>query len=173
MKIKYGRWLGAFFLGGAIFYSGCAGGGASGGLWREADVALKVQPILIRVVVPGITVDAVPLSAGNEPMRYAVLFAIERVTKGEFTQERSGGPSKFDQAAEALSKRQILKILTMDFSDPAKLVEKGWISVAVHDPEKTFGLKITEEEPEGRYTLYLKRTPEQENSFFLLGARRG
>ncbi len=102
------------------------------------------------------------------PGRYKVLFHIDKVVKGEFSKSKLGGPSALEQAKDAAKNKEILKLLTLDFSNPEDEVDKELLSVAVYDPETSFGINASDSPSKTKHKLYLKRMDEDADSFILI-----
>lgn len=142
------------------------------GLGRDFDVVLEAVPIRARVFETSAVVDAIESEPEKMGLAKAVvLFRVEKVLRGDFTKVEKGGPSKFQQIRDVVSSRDVFKLLSL--SDPRQTVEKGWISIAVENPESSFGI-VSWEKPERRkYKLYLKRVPEHPDSYiFVKGEMR-
>lgn len=139
---------------------------------QGADVVLKGTLIGIKAIEPGAVVDAVEKGNGEFTPTAEVLFKIDRVVKGEYTKFKVGGPAKLDQLNQALRDKNILKVATLDFTDPDRSTEKGWFSVAVKDPQKTFGIDSWEDLPQSKYRIYLERVDDQPDSYIMVDAKR-
>ena len=139
---------------------------------KGADIVLKGKIIGIKTIGPGAVVDAVEKNAEASHPTAVVQFKIDRVVKGEFTKFKEGGPAKLEQLNQALRDKNILKVATLDFTDPEKETEKGWFSVAVNDPQKTFGINSWENLPESKYRIYLERVENQSDSYIMVDAKR-
>lgn len=138
-------------------------------LFKEADVVLHVTPMRVRPIDRGASVDAVEGDLSRLPFAEAVVsFKVERVMKGQWT-TKLGGAGHLDQMSEAVRKKEVLKILTLDFTDPNEQVDKGWISVAVEDPGKTFGINHWDAPETRGLKLYFKRLPDDKDSLILTG----
>lgn len=139
-------------------------------LFKQADVVLEVVPLRARPLERGVSVDAVE----NDPVRMAladsvVSFKIRRVLKGEWIKEKLGGPSRMEQASKAVHQKDYKKLFTLNFSNPEQEVKREWLSIAVEDPGKTFGIDQWDSPSPTRFKVYFKRQPDNKNSFVMLG----
>ncbi len=139
-------------------------------LFKQADVVMEVIPLRARPMERGAAVDAVE----NDPARLAlaeaiVSFKIRRVLKGEWIKDRVGGPTRLQQLEKAVRKKDYTKILSLDLSDPNQVVAREWLSIAVEDPGKTFGIEHWDSPEPTRLKVYFKKQPENKNSFVLIG----
>lgn len=139
-------------------------------LFKQADVVLEVIPLRARPMERGVSVDAVE----NDPTRLAlaeavVSFKIRRVLKGEWIKEKLGGPTRLEQLEKAARKKDYKKILSLNLSDPNQEIARGWLSIAVEDPGKTFGIDRWDSPEPVRLKVYFKRQPENKNSFVMIG----
>lgn len=160
----------AFFLV-TLVLSSCARLSESRALFSSGDydVVLEATPFKVKGVTGESVVDAVEEGFDKAGLDSAVvLFKVEQVLVGKFTQVRAGGPSKFQQMKDAASDGDFWKIVKSDFVDPNELVEQKWISIAVTDPEKTFHFPTWGSPVDQSYKLYLKRMPDQANSYTLV-----
>ena len=134
----------------------------------EYDVILNASITRVKPMKPGMAVDAVEATSANgeEMIPLAVVvFRVDTVIRGEFV-KRLGGPTRYEQAREAVADKNILKILTADFKDPDTLVQKSTLSVAVEDPEQLFGI-VRAPDPNQKYRIYLKHSDGAPNSYIL------
>lgn len=153
-----------------LLFASCATS-KSGSFNEKTDVILRAVPISSKVILAGASADAIEMEALNRgDARYIIQFKIDEVERGQFTEVRKGGPSAFQQAREAAQDRNLWKILTFDYSDPEERLTQGWVSVAVYDPEATFGIVSSENLPNRSYRLFLKRSDDRPDSYFLLHA---
>lgn len=108
----------------------------------RADVVLLVAPVSVRFPEAGRTVDA--LEKQPEEMGASwqlVVFRIERVLKGNFKTFKAKEPSLWNQMKDAVDDKNIIKLVAMDFERPSdEPVEKNILSMAVVDPEASFGI---------------------------------
>ncbi len=140
-------------------------------LFKAADVVLEVIPIKARPVNAGTVVDAVEGDASHMAVAEAmVTFKIRRVLKGKWDRIKAGGPSRLEQAHKALKDKNYAEILTLHFSDPNREIDKEWVSVAVEDPGKSFGITSWEDPEPKRSKIYLQRIPNRPDSYLLIGA---
>jgi hypothetical protein len=138
-------------------------------LGTPADVILEVTPISVKYFGIDSSVDAIEEGHGKiSETADVVLFSIEKCLRGEFTRVSTGGSSKMDQAQEAFKNQEYLKILIMDFQQNKEMTQKGWISVAVNNSEKTFAIKDRSHPGNGRYRLYLNRVPQRSDSYVMI-----
>jgi len=140
---------------------------------EDYDVVLSAVPFKVTKINQNSVVDAVEDGAQRPGVAEAVvLFEIERVIRGEFTKVRAGGPTKIEQARQAVQKKDLLQVLTLDFSDPDEEYEKPWVSVAVSDPDDSFGIEDWDN-PEGKLCrLYLKRLPDRDASYVMVRSEK-
>ena len=160
----------AFFIL-AVVFSSCAQVSGKRTLFSSGDydVVLEATPFKVKGVTSESVVDAVEEGLNEVGFDSAVvLFEINKVLVGEFTQVRAGGASRLQQMKDAAHDGDFWKIIKSDFTDPNELTEQKWISVAVRDPKKTFGFESWGTPTEKRYKLYLKHIPEQLNSYMLV-----
>jgi len=140
-------------------------------LYKQADVVLDVIPLKVRPISRGSSVDVIENDVSRLPFVEAVVsFKLKRVLKGNWIKEKLGGPSRFAQMQTAAKNRNVFKMIGLDFTDPEEEVLKEWLSVAVEDPGKVFGINNWESPGSKRLKLYLKRQPENNNSFIMIGA---
>ena len=139
---------------------------------KGADIILKGKAIGIKAIAPGTVVDAVEKNAEASHPTAVIQFKIDRVVKGEYTKFKEGGPAKLEQLNQALRDKNILKVATLDFTDPEKETEKGWFSVAVKDPQKTFGIDSWEKLPDSEYRIYLDRVEKRSDSYIMVDVKR-
>jgi len=141
-------------------------------LFKTADVVLEVIPIKAHPVDRGTSVDAIE---GTDTTHFAlaeamVTFKIRRILKGKWERVKVGGPGRFAQASKAMKKKDYLKILTLNFSDPNKEIDKEWVSVAVEDPGKSFGIRSWDAPESRRCKIYLKTIPHRTDSYVMIGS---
>jgi hypothetical protein len=135
----------------------------------SAELILLVTPIRVKEFKTDSEVDAIDGSLGKSEMpSEVVLFRIERTIAGEFTKTRLAEPSALSQAMDAAKGMDILKIVTADFKRPEGEISQGWISVAVGDIQKTFGIASRENPGDVRYKLYLNRDASRSDSYILV-----
>lgn len=159
-----------FFLS-LIFFPSCAQDSGRRALFSSGDydVVLEATPFKVKGVTGESVVDVVEEGFDQTGLDSAVvLFKIEKVLIGKFTQMRAGGPSKFQQMKDAVRDQDFWKLVKSDFTDPGELIDQKWISIAVADPEKTFGFPTWGSPVNQPYKLYLKRVPDQANSYILV-----
>lgn len=140
---------------------------------EKYDVRVEAVPIRVKAIEPDSVVDAI--EAGSEGMvdpQAIILFKIDRVLEGRFTQLQTGGPSRLEQAKEATRRRRFFQLLTLDFEDPDEETEKQWISIAVRDPLKSFGIESWENPEKNKYEIYLRRLSAQADSYIAVKAQR-
>ncbi len=166
---RHGRALVAM----VFLVSSCANTHAKGGrnFFKEADVVLEVQALRVHAIAERGSADVVEADPAKAAVVEAIVnFRIIRILKGEWASVPVGGPSRADQAVDAVRKKDYFKILTLDFHNPEKRMKKEWVSVAVENPRETFGISSWDA-PEPRHLkLYLKRSPVRKDSFLLLKA---
>lgn len=135
----------------------------------SAELILLVTPIRVKEFKIDSKVDAIDGALGKSAMpSNVVLFRIEGTLEGEFTKTRLAEPSALEQAVDAAKGMDILKIATADFKRPGGETSRGWISVAVGDIQKTFGMSSRENPGEVRYKLYLNRDTKRSDSYILV-----
>ncbi len=137
---------------------------------QEPDVVVLVSPVSVKSLQGKPVVDAIENPENAATPKALVLFKIERVLRGTIPQIKSGGSSKMDQAKEAFSNREYFKIITADFSDVSRLVDKEWLSVAVADPSKTFQISSWENPGSQRYKIRLKPVIGRPGSYVMIGS---
>jgi len=139
-------------------------------LFKQADVVLEVIPLRARPIERGVSVDAVESAPERLALAEAVVsFKIRRVLKGEWLKDRVGGPTRLEQLEKAVRKKDYTKILTLNLSDPNQVVAREWLSIAVEDPGKTFGIERWDSPDPTRLKVYFKRQAENKNSFVMIG----
>ena len=135
----------------------------------DYDVVLTATPFKVKGVTAESTADAVEEGFTDVGLESAiVLFTIDKVLVGEFTQVRAGGASKLQQMKDAARDRDFWRIVKSDFTDPDEMTEQKWLTVAVQDPKKTFGFETWGTPKDASYKLYLKRVPDQPKSYILV-----
>lgn len=136
----------------------------------DYDVVLEARPVHVKPVDLETSVDAVEAGPGKIRLfDSVVLFQIDYILMGEFIRAETGGPSKAEQAREAIRQRDLWKLLTLDFQDPGEKIERRWIRIAVRDPKTSFGILSWENPEPVRFKLYLKRSAKKPGSFILTG----
>ena len=135
--------------------------------FRDADVILKVVPMTAKVLSRDTVIDVMEKAEPDqmERLNTVVVFKINKILKGEFTKIRRGGPSRLKQAQQAMTRGKVLKLMTLDFTDPDEIIEKRWVNVAVENAFTRFQISDWEDPPDQLFLLYLKRLPEQTDSF--------
>ena len=98
----------------------------------------------------------------------AVQFKIEDIVRGDFIQMKAGGLSKYQQVKHAAKKGKILKLLTLDFKDPDKLVDKPWMTVAVNNALKSFNILDWDNPGDQKFKLYFKKAADSRDSYLLV-----
>lgn len=152
-----------------LLSSSCAHRFAAG----DYDVVLEGIPMAVKAIDEKTVVDAIEEINGEiPPLNAVVSFGVQRVLVGEFTRVEPEGPSKLEQMKDAVDDRNILKLLTLDFSSPGEAHEKKWLSIAVADPQASFGLTAENEAAPGRYKIYLKREPGNPKSYRMVYAKK-
>ena len=137
-------------------------------LFKQADVVLEVIPLRARPIESGASVDAVESDLSRLALAEAVVsFKVRRVLKGEWKKVKVGGPSRMDQMGEAVRKKDYKKMFGI--TDPNQEVEKSWVSIAVEDPGKAFGINQWDAPEPSRMKVYFKRLPENKDSLVLIG----
>ena len=140
---------------------------------KGADVVLEVTPIIVKEFEIGDVVDVIEGNPDRAELSlWTVQFRIEDELRGKFTRVEIGGASKLDQAVEAAEGKDLFKILTLDFQDPKEKILKPWLTVAVVDPYKTFGLKPGSDFSDEKYKIYLKKDEANPQAFYLLEAKK-
>ncbi len=139
-------------------------------------MVLEVTPLRVKAFEIGSAVDAIQ-GPPDKPYTVSavILFRIERTLRGEFTVVHGATPSLFEQISDSVdehSASSIVKLLTMNFERPGDPVQKGWVTVAVEDPEKTFGIGDWENPGDGRFRLSLNRAPQSADSYILADAQK-
>ncbi len=138
---------------------------------QGSDVVLEATLLQVKAIGPGTVVDAIEKDSEAMPPTAVVLFKIDRVVKGEFTKRKVGGPSKFQQGKEALHQANILKMATLDFTDPTEELDKGWFSVAVADMATSFGIRLGEDVAgKKRFKISLDHVKDRPDSFVMVNA---
>lgn len=137
----------------------CAASGSGTGRippLSEYDTSFIGRPFKAFPLEAGSGADAIEKT--GEEVRYnaIVLVSVERLLKGNLSVQAAPVPSKIDQTKDAFQKRQFLKVLTMDFDKPDEAREKPWLSIAVMNSRRTFGLAPGEEKEGRRYRIYLR-----------------
>ena len=143
---------------------------AAKALFKQADVVLEVIPLRARSLERGVSVDAVETDSTRQTLADAVVsFKIRRVLKGEWLKDKLGGPTRLEQMQKVVQKKDYKKILSLNLSDPNQEIAREWLSIAVEDPGKTFGIDHWAAPEPTRLKVYLKRRSENKNSFVMLG----
>ncbi len=141
----------------------------------KTDVVMIAVPIRARGIMAGGTINALEKPASEMPPVWtSVLFRVERVVEGEFKIPPSQEFSLWGQMKDAAGEKNILKLLTMDFEKPDdEGTDKGWLSMAVIDPESSFGIREGEAPSvRQRYQLSLARVHRDPDSYVLLGSKK-
>ncbi len=141
----------------------------------KADVTLVAVPIRARSIKARGTINALEKPAAEMPPVWtAVVFRVERITRGEFKTPKDQEIGLMDQMKEAAGDKQVLKLLTMDFERPPEGgADKGWLSMAVADPYATFGIKEGEEPAAlQRYKLFLAHVHKDPDSYVLVKSEK-
>lgn len=134
----------------------------------DYDVILTASPLSVKSIEPGVAVDAIEKGAIEDGSAdKVVVFDIDAVKKGKFTKVREGGPSKMEQAKDALKEFDLLKVLALDFDDPDDWIEKRWLSIAVKNPNDSFGITDWDRPEGGRHKIYLKRLADDPDSYIM------
>lgn len=137
----------------------------------DYDVSFIGTPFKAEKIVEGTRADAVEMpGTGGGTYSAVVLLTVDKVLKGNLPKVSSPAPSKMEQAKEAAGNKQLLKLLTMDFEDPDAVHEKEWLSIAVQDPSKTFGLRSWSSPAGKPHRIYLKKAGEDGRSYIMTGA---
>lgn len=159
-----------FLILGMVCAAGCASLPASYDRGTKADVVLTAAPIRVKMFEAGMAADVIegdPSQLGF--VKTLVVFRVNEVLRGKLPMAARGGQSKGEQAVQAVRKKEILKLLTLDFEDPDVLVPKGWLSVAVESPLKTFGI-LNWDDPQPPQKIYLREVKEAPGSYILVRA---
>ena len=130
------------------------------------DAVLDAVPYSVKKIEPGAVTDAVAgaSQASIEPADAIVSFRVNRVLRGEFLAPR-GGRTKLQQMGESFKNKDYLEVL--NYKDPNELIPKEWISIAVKDPVKHFGLDYGDVAGGKRYKLYLLKLKGHAGSYLL------
>jgi|GEM_PF-1409045 len=143
-------------------------------VYKESEFDVGVEAVAVRVKSLGTKtiIDAVENDPVNRANPQAVVsFRILRVFRGELGMMTVGGPSKYEQMKDSAQKREILKLVTLDFENPDEEVEQEWLKIAVRNPMETFGIKDWGNPGDNEIKLYLKRLPERPDSYILIKAK--
>ena len=135
---------------------------------KEYDVLFRGTPVGVHVMGAKESADAVEGSPRDQSVRDLVVFKIDRVMKGEFAKTKRGGASRIDQAINAAKKSEVMDVVGLNFKNPADLVEKELVRIAVKDAGATFGLTPGEGVPNTKFAIYLKRTSSKPESFLFI-----
>ncbi len=148
----------------------CASWQKAGGFPSRAqqDIVILASPIRVKPLQARAVVDAIENPKNSAEPTAMIVFKIERVLKGTIPKIKAGGESKWEQTSKAFGDHDYLKLITSDFSNPDLLVDKGWLSVAVADPARTFQISSWENPGTQRYKIRLKPVPERPGSYVLV-----
>lgn len=135
---------------------------------NEYDVVFRGTPISVREMKPGEPVDAVEGPLEDTGPRQLVVFKIERVMMGEFAKQRRGGPSRFDQMSKAIKDKEALDLVSFNFKNPADMLDRDKIRIAVKDSGATFGLTPGQEMAYFEHKIYLKRISSSPEAFMFV-----
>ena len=159
-----------------VFFSGCQISRSVAGLNGETisgadyDTVLRVVPVSVKPLGVTRTFDAI--ESGDEAIELfdkKVVFEIDEVLLGEYVKIKRGGPSKFEQMKESTEEKDFMKVLTLDYKDPEEEIDKKWISVAVKDPDKRFGIVDWNNPKKRKIKLYLQTTKANKDTYILKG----
>ena len=126
-------------------------------------IPMGVKPIEAKAVT-----DAVAGTKEKvETPKAVVTFHVERVISGDFT-ERRGGSSRLDQISDSVKDKDFFGAL--NHKNPNERIPKEWVSVAVDDPGKWFGLDLGKTQGEQPFRLYLLKVKGKEGSYILTRA---
>ena len=133
------------------------------------DVALVATPIAVKSLAGGGSTDAVVGKPGAfEKPTAKVVFHIDRIITGEFSQ-RQGGPSIIRQISDSVKNKDFLQ--TFNYTDPDKALPRELISIAVADPAATFGITSWDNPEKKRHVLYLQKAVAKGESYYLVKSR--
>jgi len=139
------------------------------------DIVLIAIPIRARSILAGGTINALEKPAEEMPPAWtSVIFRVERVLSGDFKVPKNQEISLWNQMKDAAEDKKILKLLTMDFEKPDEGgTDKGWLSMAVADPEASFGIREGETPTErSRYKLSLAQVHKEPDSYVLVKSEK-
>ncbi len=135
----------------------------------DYDIGVIAVPIRVKALTPQAVIDAVENDPENRAHPQAVVsFLIKRTFRGHFGTIKLQGPSKYEQMKEAAKGRKMLKLLTLDFEEPEQEEEKQWLKIAVRNPIETFGIKSWDSPGKDKMKLFLKKIPDQPDSYILV-----
>ncbi len=140
----------------------------------KTDVVLLAVPFAVKSPEPGRVVDALerPPEAMGDRWKI-VLFRVERVLKGKYKIIKSKDPSLWTQVKDATEDKKILKLVTMDFQRPdEEEKQKEFLSMAVTDPQVTFGIPEHGEIPRQRYKISLARVSQNPENYILVHSKK-
>lgn len=168
MNQKIFKWLGLFFLSGVFFTSNLYAVKIFGFGDKDFDVSFVGTPISAHKLMPGEAVDAI--TKGVEPYSDmdVVVFQINRVMIGEFPKIKRGGPSRFDQAQEALQEKRILDVVGLNFKDPNQEMDRETIRIAVEDAGQSFGITVGEPMQYFQHKIYLKQMSKKSKTYYFV-----
>ncbi len=132
---------------------------------KEYDVVFIGEPMTAKIMRPGEPVDALDDFKFDGVERTVIVFEIKRVLIGQFSQVPFGGMSRRDQMQEAAKERKILKILTADFTDPGRMMDRQTLKIGVKNPGETFGITVGEDLSRVPHKIYLKRIAKNPEAF--------
>ena len=136
----------------------------------KVNVVLDVTPICVKALKAGKAVDALEkLPEALGPSARVVVFRINRVLRGELSKLKNRELSLWDQAQDAASEKNILKLVTMDFHRPAEEgIDRTSFSMIVQDPDASFGIREGDESSQQRYRISLARVHKNPDSYVLV-----
>lgn len=141
----------------------------------KTDLVMIAIPIRAKGIMAGGTINALEKPASEMPPVWtSVLFRVERIVDGECKIPQSQELSLWGQMKDATGEKNILKILTMDFEKPDENgTDKGWLSMAVIDPESSFGIREGEAPSvRQRFRLSLARVHHDPDSYVLIESKK-
>lgn len=132
------------------------------------DTSIIATPIAVKTFDPSAQVDVVKENLSPDAGKAIVVFKVDRVFRGEFS-ERRGGPSKSQQMKDAYGDKNFLKLATLDFDDPNQRIEKTHFSAVVNNPAEDLGIIAPPEESQPRrMKLNLKKVAGTSDSYLLI-----
>ena len=166
-RIKFTSILAIF----TIILSPCALAGKPKPPRQEPDVVVLASPIRVKELQPKAVVDAIENPEHAEEPKALVLFKIDRILRGTLPKTKLGGPSKWEQAKEAVQDKSYFKLLGSDYTDSERIIDKEWLSVAVADPAKTFAISSWENPGGKQYQIRLRPVPGKTGSYVMVESR--
>lgn len=135
--------------------------------YRDYDVVLEGQPVLVRKVEAGSRFDAV--ADEETELAAVVVLKISRITKGKLPELRINPSARANRFNYAVKKEKTFgAVLGSMMPQRTKIIQRSRFSVAVRDPAESFGVADWENPVPAQYRLYLNRFKDQHNTYVMV-----